>query len=240
VTTEQHSSAVRLYELVLANGRCASPFVWRIRYALAHKGIPYESVPLGFTEIPKVGGGRFKTVPIIEHGDTMMAESWDIADYLERAFPDRPKLFSGPAERSMVRLFDTSLVFAVLRPIFPLYVLDVYHAAREEDRPYFRESREARFKATLEAYSAHRESHLPTFREALTPLRLHLAKHRFLGGDTPNYADYIALGIFQWVGSVATMPPLAADDEVLRGWIDRGFDLYGGVGREPPLKPLFE
>ena len=30
---------VRLYELVLENGRSASPFVWRIRYALAHKGL---------------------------------------------------------------------------------------------------------------------------------------------------------------------------------------------------------
>ena len=66
---------MRLYELVLENGRSASPFVWRIRYALAHKGIAYECVPLGFIEIPKVFGGRFKTVPVIEHGEAMMAES---------------------------------------------------------------------------------------------------------------------------------------------------------------------
>ena len=52
---------VRLYELVLEDGRSASPFVWRIRYALAHKGIPYESVYLGFTDIAKTFGGRFKT-----------------------------------------------------------------------------------------------------------------------------------------------------------------------------------
>jgi hypothetical protein len=37
-------SKVRLYELALANGRSASPFVWRIRYALAHKGIGFETV----------------------------------------------------------------------------------------------------------------------------------------------------------------------------------------------------
>jgi hypothetical protein len=40
----------RLYELVLDNGWSASPYVWRIRYALAHKGVPCEPVPLGFTE----------------------------------------------------------------------------------------------------------------------------------------------------------------------------------------------
>jgi glutathione S-transferase len=70
---------MRLYELVLDNGRSSSPYVWRIRYALAHKGVPIESVPIGFTDIPKMFGERFKTVPIIEHGDTMLAESWDIA-----------------------------------------------------------------------------------------------------------------------------------------------------------------
>lgn len=53
---------VRLYELVLENGRSASPYVWRIRYALAHKGVSSESVPVGFTEVSRIMGGRFKTV----------------------------------------------------------------------------------------------------------------------------------------------------------------------------------
>ena len=239
VTPPARSQAVRLYELVLANGCSASPFVWRIRYALAHKGIPYESVPLGFVEIPKTFNGRFKTVPVIEHGETMMAESWDIAEYLDRAFPQAPKLFAGPAELSMVRLFDAWLLISVARQLLPVIILDVHDAARAQDRPYFRESREQRFKSTLEAFCADREQRLPGVREALAPLRFHLAKHAFLGGESPNYADYIALGIFRWVASVATLPLLASDEEVLRGWLDRGFDLYGGIGRDERLLPLF-
>ena len=50
------TARIRLYELVLENGRSASPFVWRIRLALAHKGIAFESVPLGFTEIAQAFG----------------------------------------------------------------------------------------------------------------------------------------------------------------------------------------
>ena len=30
------------------------------------------------------------------------------------------------------------------------------------------------------------------------------------------------------------------DREFLRAWIDRGFDLYGGLGRDPRMKTLFE
>jgi hypothetical protein len=33
--TNDTERAIRLHELVLENGRSASPFVWRVRYALA-------------------------------------------------------------------------------------------------------------------------------------------------------------------------------------------------------------
>jgi glutathione S-transferase len=232
---------VRLYELVLENGRSASPYVWRIRYALAHKGVPFECVPIGFTEISKVFGGRFKTVPVIEHGDTILAESWDIADYLERAFPGRPPLFSGPAEYAMVRLMDTWFSAQIMRKMFRLYVLDVHNAACPEDRPYFRHSREGYLEGTsLEEFTADRAATLPALREALTPLRSQLSRYPFLGGNTPNYADYIALGAFHWVASVSTLPLLARSDDTIRRWLDKGFDLYGGLGLDSRMKPLVE
>ena len=231
---------VRLYQLVLENGISVSPYVWRIRYALAHKGVPCEPISVGFTEISGIMDGRFKTVPIIQHGDTIMAESWDIAEYLDQAFPGSPALFSGPAELAMVRLTDAWFTSEILRKMFGVYVLDVHNAARPADRDYFRRTREARLKgAKLEEFAADRTSRLPALRDALAPLRAHLARHPFLGGSTPNYADYIALGSFLWAGTVATLPLLAHDD-TLRTWIDRGFDLYGGLARDPRMKALFE
>jgi glutathione S-transferase len=231
---------IRLYELVLENGRSASPYVWRIRYALAHKGLSCEPIAVGFTEISKVLDGRFKTVPIIQHGADVMAESWDIAEYLDRAFPGSPPLFSCPAELAMVRLTDAWLSSEIMRKMFGVYVLDVHNAARPEDRDYFRRTRETRLKgATMEEFTADRASRLPALRDALMPLRAHLARYPFLGGSTPNYADYIALGAFLWAGSVATLPLLAHDDS-LRAWLDRGFDLYGGLARDSRMNPLFE
>jgi glutathione S-transferase len=77
-------------------------------------------------------------------------------------------------------------------------------------------------------------------REALKPLRLHLSNYPFLGGSTPNYADYIALGAFHWVASVSTLPLLSSGDDALRSWLDRGFHLYGGLGLDSRMKALFE
>ena len=231
---------LRLYELVLANGRSASPYVWRIRYALAHKSRPFESVPVGFTGIRAIADGRFRTVPILEHAQALLAESWDIAAYLDTAFPSRP-LFCGPAEIAMVRMFESWIAAEIVRRLVGIYVLDVHDAARPEDRAYFRTSRESRFGGkALEEVTAGREQRLPELRAAFAPLRAHLSKSPFVGGDAPNYADYIALGVFQWVASFATLPMLAGDDLVLRAWLDRGFDLYDGLGRDARMKPLFE
>lgn len=234
------AGTLRLYELVLENGRSASPYVWRTRFALAHKGLVYESVPLGFSEIPATFGGRFKTVPVIGYRDEMLAESWDIAEYLDRTFPARP-LFCGPGELAMVKLFDNWLHSNILMRLFPVYVLDIHNAARAQDRSYFRESREKWIRGvTLEQFTADREARLPEVRQAFDPLRAQLARYPFLGGATANYADYIALGALQWVASVSTLPLLASDDDVLRQWLERGLELYGGAGRDSRARPLFE
>jgi hypothetical protein len=65
-----------------------------------------------------------------------------------------------------------------------------------------------------------------------------LRESLWLGGPSPNYADYRILGTFLFTASVATVPALAEDDP-LRDWLDRSFDLYGGLGRHPGLHSLF-
>ena len=130
-----------------------------------------------------------------------------------------------------VRLTDAWFSAEIMRKMFFIYVLDIHDSARPEDRGYFRRSREGRLKGkTLEQAVADRESQLPALRHALTPLRTHLSRFPYLGGGAPNYADYIAFGLFLWVASVSTLPMLAHDD-TLRSWVDRGFDLYGGLRR---------
>lgn len=231
---------LKLYELVLQNGRSASPYVWRTRYVLARKGIRFESVPLGFGEIAAAFGGRFKTVPVISDGEVMLAESWDIAEYLDHNYTHGAALFAGDSELATTKLLDAWLHAEVLRRLFRLYLLDIYNAARPEDRDYFRQSRERRLNGrTLEQFTAGREQQLPATREAFAPLRAQLASFPFLGGAGPNYADYMVLAALQWVASVSTLPLLASDDVVLRAWVERGFDLYGGVGRDARMRPLF-
>tara|TARA_R110000868_G_scaffold24392_2_gene96386 strand:+ start:2345 stop:3043 length:699 start_codon:yes stop_codon:yes gene_type:complete len=222
---------IRLYELVDAKDRSISPFVWRIKYALAHKGLDFETIPAGFSDIPKLCDGKYKTVPIIEDGATSICDSLAIADYLDKTYPDRPAIFATPTERAMARFFDGWFGLEIMNRMFMINVLDIHNHARPSDQLYFRQSREARLGGkTLEQFTEGREAKIPDLRNALRPMRAALANAPFLGGDAPTYADYIALGGFIWAGSVCTVPLLAADDK-LNDWLARGLDLYNSLGR---------
>ena len=90
----------------------------------------------------------------------------------------------------------------------------------------------------LEDVQAGREERLPLVPPTLEPLRQLLRQQPWLGGSKPMFVDYCVLSSFLFCASIATTPPLTEDDP-LRDWLDRGFDLYGGLGRHPGMHPLF-
>jgi hypothetical protein len=99
--------ALIFHERVGLDGRRISPFSWRIRYALAHKGLDPEVVPTRFADVDRIralSGQHF--VPIIEDDSRVVHDSWAIACHLEDRYPDRPSLFDGAAGRGTARLVN--------------------------------------------------------------------------------------------------------------------------------------
>jgi len=101
------------------------------------------------------------------------------------------------------------------------------------DAAYFRQSREARFGKPLEQVMAGRDKSVESFRRALDPLRLTLKTQSFIGGATPNYADYIMFGPFQWARVVSPFKLLAEDDPVY-AWREKLLDAFDGMARKSP------
>ena len=220
----------RLFELVVDDGTSICPFVWRIKYSLAVKQLDYETRDVAFTDISHIDEGRFTTVPVLQDGERFVGDSWAIADYLDSVSGDPIRLFPSPAERASAQFFDEWIASSVQPLLFRICVKDIHDRLLPRDQAYFRTSREQRLGQTLEAAAAAREELVPAFRAAVEPLRSMLDKHSFLGGTSPNYADFIGLGIFIWAGSVATVDLLAEDDPLLE-WLFRGLDLLGDTGR---------
>jgi glutathione S-transferase len=230
----EETMAIILYDLAgVEADRRFSPFCWRTRMALAHKGLEVEAVPWRFTEkdrLPQPNGGR---VPVIVDGGQVVHDSSTIAEYLEERYPDRPSLFGSGAGPALTR-FIQNWTETVLQPgLIGFVVLDIHRHIGPEDQAYFRQSREERFGRKLEEVVRDRDARLPAFRESLTPLRRTVERQDFLGGTAPAYADYIVFGAFQWARAVSDYELLAADDPVA-AWRGRMLDLFGGLARKSP------
>ncbi len=226
--------AITLYDLAGVEAeRRFSPFCWRTKMALVHKGLEVETVPWRFTEkdkLPQPNAGR---VPVIVDDGKVVHDSAAIADYLETRYPDRPSLFGDEASRALTRFVQNWTETVLQAGLVGLVVFDIYRHIGPEDQAYFRRSREERLGATLENAVKDREARLPAFRDSLAPLRRTVERQKFLAGEAPAYADYIVFGAFQWARAISDFSLLAADDPVA-AWRGRMLDAFGGFARKSP------
>ena len=230
--------AMQLYDLAGADpARRFSPFCWRSRLALAHKGLAVETVPWRFVEKHAIAFSGQGLVPVLVDGGHTVTDSAAIADYLEAAYPDRPSLFGGAAGHSAQR-FIANWTGAVLHAGIARFVMvDILAVLDEPNRAYFRQSRETRFGMTLEQFQGDRAERVESFRQSLAPLRLTLQQQSFLGGEAPNYADYTVFGGFQWARAVSPYKLLEPSDPVA-AWRGRLLEAFDGLAGRSPGFPL--
>ena len=227
-----------LYDLAGAeDDRRFSPYCWRVKMALKHKGLDFGTVAWRFTEKDAIAPYGSSMVPVLLDGGHAVSDSWTIAEYLEQAYPSRPALFGGQESRTLSLFFSHWAVRAVHPLLMRVLVLDLYGVVHAKDRAYFRESREKRFGMTLEALAADPQKKLADFRAALDPLRPVLAQSAFFSGHGPGFADYILFGTFQWARCVSPIRLLEADDPV-HAWRERMLDLFGGFARQSKGYPV--
>ncbi|VAX08051.1 Lignin beta-ether hydrolase [hydrothermal vent metagenome] len=228
---------MKLYELVGKDKTQGfSPYVWRARMALAHKGLKVEMVPLTFSEISELAGANAKTVPILEHNGGFITDSWDIAVFLEDNFPDKPSLFGGNAGKAYANFFNFVSFYNLIVPLFQALVYDIFKELNESDQDYFRASREARLGKSLEEAHKNQLQNLDIFRKQLWPYNMTLKSQEFLSGDEPAYVDYIMYGLFQWAKGVSAIEIVNEDDQLYR-WRAKMDDLYDGLGQVIKARP---
>ncbi|EYR78789.1 beta-aryl ether-cleaving protein [Shinella sp. SUS2] len=206
-----------------------SPHVWKTVMSLAHKGLAYETVPVGFTEIPAIEGGSTATVPLLRDGDRLVRDSFDIALYLDEAYPDRPSLFGGEGGKAMARFIESWSQSILHMAVTRIAILDIHNLLEPADQTYFRRSREERLGASLEEIAAAGKAEVEGFSRKLQPLRNMLKIQPFIGGEGPLFPDYIVFGALQWLRTTAGTKVLEEGDPVA-DWFARCLDLHGGVG----------
>src|SRR5215471_21313795 len=161
---------ITMYDLAgIEAERRFSPFCWRARMALAHKGLAVETVPWRFTEKDKLPTPNDGRVPIIIDNGRVTHDSTAIADYLEEHYPNAPSLFGDDRGRALTRFVQNWTETVLQVGLIRLVLLDIYNHIGAADQAYFRRSREERFGTTLEAFVGDRDARLPAFRASLDP-----------------------------------------------------------------------
>lgn len=148
---------------------------YRVRIALALKGVDYETVPVNLVAGEQRGEANLAVnpqglVPTLEVDGIALTQSLAIIDYLDHLYPDPPLLPTDPVERS--RQIAMALVVAAdIHPIDNPRVLNRLTAQFGADQP------------ARDAWYAH---WIVLGFEALEAMA---APAPFLGGATPSIAD---------------------------------------------------
>ena len=94
--------SLKLFELVGTDeARPFSPFCWRTRMALAHKGLSAESIPWRFTEKARDRPAQFRKGAGAARRRNLGRQFLGDRELSRRPYPDRPSLFGGAGGRAM-------------------------------------------------------------------------------------------------------------------------------------------
>lgn len=221
---------IQLWELAGREDRRYSLFSWRTRMALAHKGLAFESTPVCMSDKAAIAFSGGKTVPVIKDGETVVRDSWKIAEHLEARYPERP-LFGGDIGRGVTHAFNVWADRGLLPLFFPLFAPEIHERVDPADDKYFRGMAEGAAKKTLEELRAGRDDLYNRALRGLEPMQVLTKRQPFIAGEQPAYADYILFSFFQWGRTMTTVELLRPEDPLF-AWRERVAGLFDGLARK--------
>lgn len=200
--------------------------LYSFRFALNYKGLKYRTEWVEYPDIEplckKIGapptwtpknGPPLYTLPVIydPSTDTVVVDSVRIADYLDKTYPDTPRLFP-PGTRALQAAFQVACftVFGPRQELWKLVALAACLNLNERSQEFFRRTREADEGMKLEEIaplgSELREENWRAFEEDLGIIAKWYDKARvdgegpfITGGDKPVHADMVMGGFFLWL-----------------------------------------
>jgi glutathione S-transferase len=221
---------ITLYDLVFQDDRRPSPFCWRAKFALKHKGLGWRDEPVGFTEKQKIAFAQSQTVPVIHDGPNVVKDSWAIAQHLDAPIRrsrcsarrdimriSSPRGSTLPCIRHCSRSWSAIFTRACGRSISPI---SSTRAASGWAPPTLRASRPRRARRAW-----------PPSAPVLEPARRVLKEQPFLSGEQPPIPTMRWAGAFLWARVATPLALLEADDPV-HAWRERMLDLFDGMGRK--------
>ena len=192
------------------------------RFSLAYKGLPYKTVWVELSDIAttlkaagippssiRPDGTPDYTCPAIYDPSTKtsLSESALIAEYLDKQYPDTPKIFPVGSRALQYAFLDQFLGSIV--PLFQFAVPATYRILNKESDAYFRATREAMFGTKIENITptgAEREVEWAKVKAVFNTvdgwLQLAKADGPYLLGKEPGFVDFVVAGYVLWMKNI--------------------------------------
>lgn len=216
-----------LYDLCGRDERLRfSPYCWRVRMALAHKKLEFDTIAWRFEDKEALAFADYDKVPVLCDNEQIITDSFEIMRYLDKAYPESPVLGEG-VDYQRALFFKYFVERSVTPGLFRIVALDLLDAIHPDDRDYFRKTREARFGMPL-AEVHNPEQGRQQLTQALAPVRDQLRSSPFIDGEAPSGADYLLFGSMMWAHTVS-LEPLAEPNDPVDEWFKRMLTVHGGV-----------
>ncbi|KAM0754811.1 glutathione S-transferase [Meredithblackwellia eburnea MCA 4105] len=246
--------SVILYDLVTApGGALFSPNTYKARLCLLQKGVQFTTRQVTFhdlrTHLKERLGGQKVLVPLIELEDgTIISESANIAEWLEKTYPDRSSVFlpgeAGPVNQSSAS-YQTAKNYALMMDLglgssgsewssfwelaAPGLQRLMISDGPESDGSYMKSDEKLGEKdgwsriLSLDQDALKRRAH-----NALIPVENVLKGTVFLTGRAPGYVDYVVYGryIMMSVGCPEVAQEVWMGRPLVASWIERLESLY--------------
>ncbi|KAF8079137.1 hypothetical protein FPV67DRAFT_1467644 [Lyophyllum atratum] len=213
------SNVITFYDIPCTKANKAwSPNTWKGRFCLNFKGVPYKTEWVEYPDIealakklgaPPTGkrpdGSPLYTVPIIHDPstNTTVADSIAIAEYLDKTYPDTPKLL--PTGTVALQNAFTNAFFATGMPALQFAMPATHRILTSGSDAYFRLHREKAFGKTMETLTPTgpaRDEEWAKVKAGLSTvdgwLQAAKAEGPYFGGKTPCFSDFFVAARLMW------------------------------------------
>jgi glutathione S-transferase len=220
---------VKLYERLGADNLCPSPIGYRVRAALAMKGMDCERVPMRLIDVDRLEAATgSRTAPALVDGDRRFGDTVSMVKHLDAINPDH-KVFVWQDAGLNLETVEREFGFRAGKVIAPKFL----ERLCPEDREYFQTSREARFGMTFAELVANRAASELDLAFTISRYAERLEQAPCFSGPKPGFSDTVVYGYLLWIRFVdpSAMPELP-------GGMQPWFEARDAEWREACLTPF--
>jgi glutathione S-transferase len=188
-----------LYEQQTKDQGIVDPYTWQTRLVLYYMQIKVKKLSYSLWEFnTRFNQEGIKNLPALIDGPRVIEGPWEIANYLERNFPDSPSLFRGELGTHFAHFFSLWVEEHLLGHLYCLVGKNLYEALADQDKPLFKNYLQRKFNLSGNFFSSGKKKHLDQLNSSLGSVRSILQEEPYLSGQGLGYVDIILYSVIRW------------------------------------------